>query len=133
MVISLYHYTYITDNSSPARILSFKKWSCSPQLMLLMSCCVLVWSSTLHLSSNDEVSSVRVRVASFVLGTTAADTNMSDKKKCWILQHIWQPRVRGGGLYSNLKVNAVAVLATILHTAALITLKPNLQIQTYLL
>jgi len=35
--------TYITDNSSPARILSFKKWSCSPQLMLILSCCVLFW------------------------------------------------------------------------------------------
>jgi len=27
---------YIIDKSSPARILSFKKWSCSPQLMLML-------------------------------------------------------------------------------------------------
>jgi len=32
----------ITDNSSPARILSIKKWSCSPWLMLMLSCCVYV-------------------------------------------------------------------------------------------
>jgi len=43
---------YITDNSSPSRILSFKEWSCSPQLMLMLSCCVLVWCSTLHRSTN---------------------------------------------------------------------------------
>jgi len=36
----------------------------------------------------------------------------------WILQHIWQPRVKGkGGIHPNLKVIAVPVLATILHTA----------------
>jgi len=46
--------TCITDNSSPARILSFNKWICSPQ----MSCCVLFWCSTLHRSTNHEVSSV---------------------------------------------------------------------------
>jgi len=46
--------TYITDNRSTASILSIKKWSCSPQL----SCCVLVWGSTLHLSTNHEVRSV---------------------------------------------------------------------------
>jgi len=40
--------TYITDNSSPAMILSFKKWSCSSQLL---SCCVLVWCSTVHRST----------------------------------------------------------------------------------
>jgi len=42
--------TYITDNSSPVRILSFKKWSCSPRLMLMMSCGVLVWCVTLYQS-----------------------------------------------------------------------------------
>jgi len=28
--------TYLTDNCSPARKLSFKKWSCSPQLTLML-------------------------------------------------------------------------------------------------
>jgi len=49
---------YITDNCSPATILSLKKWSCSPQLMLMMSCCVFVWCSTLPWSTNHEVISV---------------------------------------------------------------------------
>jgi len=58
-------------------------------------------------------------VASSALVTTAADTNMSDKKE--MLDPIWQPQVRARGRgYSNLKLIAVPVLATILHTAPLI-------------
>jgi len=56
--------TYITDNnSSPARIFSYKKREAvalSPQLMLMLSCCVLVWCSTLQLFTNHGHSSVAV-------------------------------------------------------------------------
>jgi len=54
--------TYITD--SPARILSFKKRGCSPQLMLMLSCCV--FCTNLSSSPRSQIKE-GIGISSFVL------------------------------------------------------------------
>jgi len=95
------------------------KKSCSFQILISLT--TVVWPSTVMLCfglmlhpppiyQSRSQYCCSIRVASSALVTTAAATNVWDKKKCWILQPI-----RGGGegdtpLYRNLKLIAVLVL-----------------------
>ena len=77
--------TDITDSSSPARIFTFEKLSCSPQVMFMLSFCVLAWYATHHLSTNHQVSSVsaaRLPVATELqLGTLQIMSDVTKPKK----------------------------------------------------
>lgn len=94
--------TYITDNSSPARILPFKKCKLQPSTDVdVVFCHVMLCFGlmpTLYLSTNHKVSSVLASgLAILSQGGGGGDTP----------------------LFSNLKVIAVPVLATILHMVPL--------------
>ena len=77
--------TDITDSSSPARIFTFEKLSCSPQVMFMLSFCVLAWYATHLLSANHKVSSVsasRLPVATELqLGTLQIMSDVTKPKK----------------------------------------------------
>ena len=79
--------TDIADNSSPARIFTFEKLSCSPQVMFMLSFCVLAWCATHQVvggATNRQVSSVsaaRLPVATELQLGTRKKQIMSDVTK----------------------------------------------------
>ena len=82
--------TDITDSSSPARIFTIEKLSCSPQIMFMLSFCVLAWCATHHLAINHHVSSVsaaRLPVATELqLGTLQIMSDVTKPKNLVMTQ-----------------------------------------------